>query len=71
MSDYSLNWTARSSAIQGYKGINDAARPPEGSPAEVGGLADSSLPLLNRGPLANQWTGGRADICYCLPPDRA
>ena len=29
---------------KGDKGVNNAARPPEGSPAEVGGLSASSLP---------------------------
>ena len=62
------------------KGINDAARPPEGGPAEAGDLSASSLPLniecLARMPdsplkasvlstVANQ-----ADICLCFPPDR-
>ena len=28
------------------KGVNDAARPPEGGPAEVEGLSISSLPLI-------------------------
>ena len=35
MPDYNLNWTARSSAIQGVKGVNNSARPPEGSPAQL------------------------------------
>ena len=37
MPDYSLNWTASSSAIQEDKGISDAA--------EVGGLSASNLLL--------------------------
>ena len=45
MPDYSLNWTAKSSAIQGVKDVNNAACPLEGSPAETGGLSASSLPL--------------------------
>ena len=35
---------AKSRAIQGDKGVNDA-----GGPAEAGGLTTSSLPLLDRG----------------------
>ena len=31
----------------GYKGVNDAAHPPEGGLAEVGSLSASSLPLLD------------------------
>ena len=46
MPGYSLNWTARSSAIQGFKGVNNAAHPPEGGPAETGGLTASSQPLV-------------------------
>ena len=46
MPAYSLNWTARSSAIHGAKGVNDAAHPPEGYSAETGGLTASSLPLF-------------------------
>ena len=34
MTDYSLNWTKRSSAIQGIKGVNNAACPPESSPTQ-------------------------------------
>ena len=30
-----------------YKGVNNAARPPEGCPAVVGGLSASSLLLLD------------------------
>ena len=30
-----------------YNGDNDAAHPPEGSPAEAYGLSGSSLPLIN------------------------
>ena len=47
MSDNSLNWTARSSEIQGDKGVNDAACPLEGGPAVAGSLTASGLPLLN------------------------
>ena len=32
---------------KGDKGVNDAARPPEGSPAQAEGLLPSSLPLLD------------------------
>ena len=35
---------------KGDKGVNDAARPPEGGPAEVGGLSASSLPLQDNVP---------------------
>ena len=38
MYEYSLNLTARSSAIQGEKGVNVVAHPREGSPAEAGGI---------------------------------
>ena len=44
--DYILNWTARSSAIQGDKGVNDATHLTEGGPAEIGGLTASNLPLI-------------------------
>ena len=47
MPDDILNWTARSSAIQGVKGVNNAAHPPEGSLAlpKTVGLSASSLSL--------------------------
>ena len=45
MPDYSLNWTATSSAIQGWKKIYyDAAIPTEIGSAEAGGLSASGLP---------------------------
>ena len=47
MPDYSLNWTAKSSAIQGVKGVNNAVRPTEGGLAEAGGLLASILPLVS------------------------
>ena len=45
MPDYSLNWTARSTAIQGWQSVNEAARLPESNPVEAGRLSASSLPL--------------------------
>ena len=47
MPDFSLNWTARSSAMQKWY-VNDAACPAEDSPAKAGGLSASSLPLSIR-----------------------
>ena len=35
---------------KGVKGVNEAARPPEGGPAETGGLSGSNLPLMDNAP---------------------
>ena len=49
MPGYSLNWTARSSAIQGRQKSQCSARPPEGSLTKARGLLASSLPWsINR-----------------------
>ena len=42
MSDYSLNWTV---LYKGVKGVGNAARPPEGGPAEAGDFFASCLLL--------------------------
>ena len=47
MPEYSLNWTVRSSAIQGLHRGKKASRPPEGGPTEVGGLSASNLPSVS------------------------
>ena len=47
MPAYSLNWTARSVLYKRDKGVNVAARPPEGGPAEAGDLSASNLPLIS------------------------
>ena len=52
MPDYNLKWTARSSAIQGDKGVNVAACSPESSPAKAESLSTSSLPLISTPHLA-------------------
>ena len=58
MPDYSLNWTAMSRAIQRVEGVNDAACPPEGGPAEAGGHTATSAfvgqCLIASKPTANQ-----------------
>ena len=46
--DDGLNWTTGSSAI--HKDVSNAARAPEGGPAEVGGLPASSLPKIDKAP---------------------
>ena len=68
MPDYSLNWIASPSAIQGVKGVNNAARPLESSPAQPkpGSLSASSLPLSIDSPVR----GWNVYICLFLPPDR-
>ena len=43
-----MAWTRQQGLVPyiGYKGVNNAARPPEGRPAEIVSLAASGLPLF-------------------------
>ena len=69
MPDYSLNWTAKSSAIQKWQCVNDAARPPEGLKSAIchwpsGTDARQSA----KKPLHEAAT--ERYICLSLPPGR-
>ena len=57
-----IAWTGQKGPVQykGVKDVNDAARPLEGGPANVGGFSASSLPLVSI-PRPARMTGGPAN----------
>ena len=56
MPDYSLNWTARSSAIQGVKGETNAACPSEGGPVQL--KPGAFRPQVSAGMWLGRWLLG-------------
>ena len=52
----------------GDKGVNVAARPPEGGPAEAGGLSASNLPLISIPHPARMPDGPEKakEVCLCV-----
>ena len=68
MPDYSLNWTARSSAIQeGTRVSMMLLAPPESGPTEAKGLTVSSLPWRIDMSSTDEQSAKMPDICFCLP----
>ena len=72
---YGLNYTLGLVPYMGDKGDKSAFRPPEGCPAEVGGLfsPESALgfehPSGTNARRASQNAGRAPCICRCLQPD--